>query len=159
GLDACRAPGPAGAGAALAGRAPRALRLRGGLVRDAAGAVAVAVGDHDGARPLRGETTGERATDAARAARHHDRLASDGHWYFLSSRRAIWARCTSSGPSARRSVRAPADTRARPKSLATPAAPKSWIARAITRSAMFGATPLVAAISTRAALLPPLSIM
>ena len=49
--------------------------------------------------------------------------------------------------------------RPRPAEVAAdPGAACAWMARSITRSAMFGATTLIMAISARAALLPAVSI-
>ena len=79
-------------------------------------------------------------------------------YVFFSSIFAIVSRCTSSGPSASRSVRDEAQACARKVSWLTPAAPCAWIARSSTRSATFGATTLIIAISARAALLPTVSI-
>src|SRR5262249_30170245 len=126
-------------------RARAPVRLR-DLRRDRTRAVLIAVGHDHRARAVLGEAPGERAADAARPAGHHHDLAGDVHRYFFSSRRPIWLRCTSSGPSARRSVRTLAHARARPKSVVTPAPPCAWIAQSMTLSAMFGAATLIAAI-------------
>src|SRR5882672_3077686 len=71
---------------------------------------------------------------------------------------AIWLRCTSSGPSAKRNVLACAYAYARPKSSETPPPPCTCIAQSITWSATFGASTLIIAISFFAALLPTVSI-
>src|ERR1043165_8151525 len=78
---------------------------------------------------------------------------------FFSSSFAIASRCTSSGPSAKRSVRELAHAAAHSKSCEIPPPPCACIARSRTRSATFGATTLIIAISARAALLPTVSIM
>jgi hypothetical protein len=76
-----------------------------------------------------------------------------------SSNFASWLRCTSSGPSARRSVRFHAYIHASGNASDTPPPPCAWIAQSITCCAMFGATILIIAISARAALLPTVSII
>ena len=69
---------------------------------------------------------------------------------------AIWLRCTSSGPSAKRSVRACAYASARPKSSAAAAV---HLHRPVDHpQATFGANTLIIAISFFAALLPTVSI-
>src|SRR5437016_7843885 len=69
--------------------------------------------------------------------------------HFPSSHFAIDSVCTSSGPSASRSVRTLAQALARNVSSETPAPPCAWIARSSTRSVTFGATTLIIAISVR----------
>jgi len=59
---------------------------------------------------------------------------------------AMFSLCTSSGPSARRSVRALAHIHARGVSWHTPCAPCAWMALSITCSAMVGAFTLMAPI-------------
>src|SRR5215469_731025 len=71
-----------------------------------------------------------------------------------SSILAMDSRWTSSGPSARRSVRELAHAAASTVSWHTPAAPCAWMARSRTRRATLGAMTLIMAISPRAALLP-----
>src|SRR5690606_11635056 len=78
---------------------------------------------------------------------------------FLSSSRAMASRCTSSGPSARRRVRLCAQALARKPSWLTPAAPCASTAQSTTFSPACGAITLLIAISARAALLPPVSII
>ena len=68
-------------------------------------------------------------------------------------------RCTSSGPSAIRSVRSPAHIIASGVSSLTPAPPWVWIARSTTSRAIRGATTLMAAISLRAPFAPTVSII
>src|SRR5437899_2076511 len=63
--------------------------------------------------------------------------------HFPSSHFAIDSVCTSSGPSASRSVRTLAQALARNVSSETPAPPCAWIARSSTRSVTFGATTLI----------------
>ena len=75
-----------------------------------------------------------------------------------SSRRAIVILWTSSGPSARRSVRRWAYIEASGKSSLMPPAPWTWMARSMILRATFGAATLMALISTAAALLPTVSI-
>ena len=75
----------------------------------------------------------------------------------LSSILAIVSRCTSSGPSASRSVLAPANMRAKGWSSHTPKPPCSCIAASMTDSAAFGAATLHAAMAPFAVLLPSLS--
>ena len=75
-----------------------------------------------------------------------------------SSRRATVSRCTSSGPSARRSVRMWAYIDDSPKSSPIPAAPCAWMAWSMISSAICGTATLMPEISVRAALLPSLSI-
>src|SRR3954451_8676234 len=77
---------------------------------------------------------------------------------FFSSVLAIASRCTSSGPSASRSVRVCAHIAASGKSSQTPAAPCAWMARSSTRSVIRGTTTLTIASSFRAALLQTVSI-
>ena len=67
-----------------------------------------------------------------------------------SSRRAMEIRCTSSGPSAMRRVRAPAHSRASGKSSETPPPPCAWIAVSSTSSTVDGASTFAAAILPRA---------
>src|SRR5256885_1696091 len=87
-------------------------------------------------------------------------MASEGPQLCLrSSRRPIWRRCTSSGPSAKRSVREWAHMDASGNSWLTPPPPWSWMARSTTRSVMLGTATLISAIACRAALLPTVSIM
>ena len=66
--------------------------------------------------------------------------------------------CTSSGPSANRSVRALAHRWASGKSWLMPPAPWAWMALSITHSAIAGVTILMAWISRCAPLLPTVSI-
>src|SRR5690348_6774062 len=75
-----------------------------------------------------------------------------------SSRRARDLLCTSSGPSAKRSVRALAHRWASGKSWLTPPPPCAWMARSITHCAIAGVTILIAWISACAPLLPTVSI-
>src|SRR5690606_32653164 len=89
--------------------------------------------------------------------RFHRRAVSSR--YLPSSRRAIWSRWTSSGPSAKRRMRARAHWCASGKSWHTPPPPCAWIAQSSTFSAMLGAATLIIAISRRATLLPTVSIM
>ena len=67
-----------------------------------------------------------------------------------SSRRAMAMRCTSSGPSAKRSVRAPAHSRASGKSSETPPPPCACMEMSRTSSTVDGASTLAAAILPRA---------
>ena len=119
------------------------------------------------ARGLQGNAASTYALQRGAAAR----LIAERAWEILDGRRgglsppvvcssslAIVSRCTSSGPSASRSVRACAHACARNVSWLTPCAPCAWIARSITCSATFGATTLIIAIAARAALLPTVSI-
>ncbi len=66
--------------------------------------------------------------------------------------------CTSSGPSAIRSVRAMAYIRASGTSSDTPAPPCAWMAWSMTQRAVRGTTTLIAEISVRASRLPTVSI-
>src|ERR1043166_3128014 len=75
-----------------------------------------------------------------------------------SSCLAMALRCTSSGPSAKRRVRALASARATPKSSDTPPPPCTCSAQSITWQATLGASTLIIAISFFADLLPTLSI-
>src|SRR5688500_13832135 len=78
---------------------------------------------------------------------------------FRSSRRPIWRRCTSSGPSAKRSVRECAHMEASGNSWLTPPPPCSCMARSTTASVMLGTATLISAMACLAALLPTVSIM
>ena len=62
---------------------------------------------------------------------------------FPSSILAITLRCTSSGPSARRSDRAPTQADANGKSSLSPPPPCSWIAMSMTSRAMLGTSTLI----------------
>ena len=73
----------------------------------------------------------------------------------ISAMERLW---TSSGPSARRRVRMPAQLAASGESWLTPAPPCAWMASSMICSAMRGALTLIIAISALAALLPALSI-
>ena len=66
--------------------------------------------------------------------------------------------CTSSGPSANRSVRMPANISASGKSWLRPPAPWVWIALSRIHSTVFGVAILIAWISECAARLPWVSI-
>src|SRR5207248_8697882 len=86
-------------------------------------------------------------------------VGGDGHRvasgrYFFSSRRASERLWTSSGPSARRSVRTWAHISARGKSWLTPPAPCAWIALSRIHSTVIGVEILIAWISVCAASLP-----
>src|SRR5216684_1413800 len=133
----------------------------------------VQVEDRHG-HPVRGQPTRRGGTDAAGRA-GHDRdslchvgslLCSERPWCLLrlqlvalrSSRRARDLFCTSSGPSAKRSVRALAHRWASGKSWLTPPPPCAWIALSITHSVIAGVTILIAWISPCAPLLPTVSI-
>ncbi len=78
--------------------------------------------------------------------------------YLCSSRRASERLCTSSGPSANRSVRALAHRWASGKSWLMPPAPWAWMALSITHWAIRGVAILMAWISVCAPLLPTVSI-
>src|SRR5262249_10425612 len=97
---------------------------------------------------------------AGRSGQDH---ASPGHGaayiHFRSSRRPICRRWTSSGPSAKRSVREWAHQKASGKAWLTPPPPCNCMARSTTRSVMFGTSTLISAIACLAALLPTLSII
>src|SRR5437016_10845795 len=75
-----------------------------------------------------------------------------------SSRRAMVCLCTSSGPSARRSMRPSRHMRASGVSSETPRAPCTWMARSSTFMKTFAATTLIIEISCRASFLPTVSI-
>jgi hypothetical protein len=111
------------------------------------------------------EVEGRPSCPHANAPRLRSARTDGGvHWpaisgaCFANSIRAIARLWTSSGPSASRNVRIPAQLCASGVSWLTPAAPNAWTASSITFSAMFGALTLIIAISARAALLPALSI-
>src|SRR5262249_1074155 len=76
----------------------------------------------------------------------------------FSSRRAITCLCTSSGPSASRSMRPSPPRRAGGGSSAPPRAPCTWMARSSTRMNTLAATTLIIEISCRASFLPTVSI-
>ena len=98
---------------------------------------------------------GNRKARREGGARRSPHVISAAHnLALLSSILAIVSRCTSSGPSASRSVLAPANMRARGWSPHTPSPPCSWIAASMTNSAAFGAATLHAAMAPFAVLLP-----
>src|SRR6185436_372435 len=78
--------------------------------------------------------------------------------YLAISSRPTWSRWTSSGPSARRSVRWWAYMLASLNTWLTPPAPCSCRQRSTTLEVMFGTATLIIAICWRASLLPYLSI-
>src|SRR5690606_3681269 len=63
---------------------------------------------------------GQKPANDANLLHDHSAAARALFMCFLNSRRAMVRLCTSSGPSARRSVRIPEYIRARPKSVVTP---------------------------------------
>src|SRR5262249_15074395 len=94
---------------------------------------------------------GKRESIRAAHVARSDPLFPIPHSPNLSIVFASAARCTSSGPSARRSARAPAYACARKLSWHRPSPPWICIARSITVQAMRGATILIMPIASRAA--------
>src|SRR4029453_4226044 len=119
----------------------------------------VEVAEHDGGtgfeEPLR-----DGLPDAARGTRDDgvDAGHVHGQRYFLSSARASEFLCTSSGPSANRSVRMPANHSASGKSWLNPPAPCTWIALSRIHSTVWGVAILMAWISVCAPRLPAVSM-
>src|SRR4030095_11567015 len=115
-----------------------------------------------------GHRRGDGEPDPARRAGDDRNLAAEvkqpraGHpnasACLANSIRAIERLWTSSGPSARRSVRIPAQLPASCVSWLTPAPPWAWIASSIIFSAMRGALTLIIEISALAAWFPTLLI-
>src|SRR5690606_6632262 len=116
-------------------------------------AIGVEVGEHD-LVTAGDHGPGEGQSDPSGGAgddRAHQR-------YFRSSARAREFLCTSSGPSANRSVRMPAYISASGKSWLRPPAPCTWIALSSTHWTVAGVAILMAWISVWAPLLPTVSM-
>src|SRR5687767_10039945 len=117
------------------------------LPGDQIAGVLLAAGDYD-LRAMVGQRLRDRPADPARRSGDNRDFVGEielvGHAKSAgacleNSIRAIARLWTSSGPSARRSVRIPAQLLASSKSCETPAPPWAWTASSMILSAMFGA--------------------